>query len=76
MDKVKQKTIEKIRNAIARLSYGVKGKLEAFLLPRQMKHIDFMISEYEKNVKHNIAYYSSFQCIRTENIRDTYFTRL
>ena len=63
------KVLEKIGNAIAKLSYEVKDALEAFLLPQQSQHIDFMISEYEKNVKPSIADYNNFECMRAQDIR-------
>lgn len=63
------KVLEKIGNSIAKLSYEVKGKLEAYLLPQQMQHMDFMISEYEKNVKPTISDYDSFTWIKPKDIR-------
>lgn len=63
------KVLEKIGNSIAKLSYEVKGKLEAYLLPQQMQHMDFMISEYEKNVKPTVSDYDSFTWIKPKDIR-------
>ena len=63
------KVLEKIGNSIAKLSYEVKGKLEAYLLPQQTQHMDFMISEYEKNVKPSIDDYNNFTCIKPKDLR-------
>ena len=63
------KVLEKIGNSIAKLSYEVKGKLEAYLLPQQTQHMDFMISEYEKNVKPSVNDYNNFTCIKPKDVR-------
>jgi len=63
------KVLESIGNGIANLSYEVKGNLSAYLLPQQSQHMDFMVSEYEKNIKPKIEDYSNFTWIKPKDIR-------
>ncbi|EFW38919.1 MjaII restriction endonuclease [Treponema phagedenis F0421] len=63
------KVLESIGNAIAKLSYEVRGKLSAYLLPQQSQHMDYMISEYEKNIKPSVDDYNNFTCMMPKDIR-------
>ena len=63
------RVLEGIGNAIAKLSYEVKGNLASYLLPQQTQHMDFMISEYEKNIKPAISDYSTFSWMKPNDVR-------
>lgn len=63
------RVLEGIGNAIAKLSYEVKGKLDAYLLPQQTQHMDFMLSEYERNIKPTVSDYNNFTWMKPKDIR-------
>lgn len=63
------RVLEGIGNAIATLSYEVRGNLNAYLLPQQSQHMDYMISEYEKNIRPSVNDYNSFTWINPKDVR-------
>lgn len=63
------KVLERIGNAVAKLSYDVRGNINSFLLPQQSQHIDYIILEYEKHTKPQISDYSDFTCMIPADIR-------
>jgi len=63
------KVLENLGNAIAQLSYEVRGEIDSFLLPQQSQHMDYIISEYEKHVDPEVSNYSDFTCMIPKDIR-------
>lgn len=43
------KVLENLGNAIAKISYEVRGNIKSFLLPQQTQHIDYLMTAYEKH---------------------------
>lgn len=63
------KVLENMGNAIAKISYTVKGKIEAYLLPQQTQHIDFLMTAYEKrDAKPKVEDYEKFNCLIPSNL--------
>ena len=68
------KVLENMGNAIAKLSYDVKGRIDSYLLTQQSQHIDYLLSEYETNhTKPKVEDYSTFTCMHPKDI--TSFTK-
>lgn len=63
------RVLENIGNSIAKLSYDVRGNIESFLLPQQSQHMDYIILEYEKQVKPKVSDYNTFNCMIPSDIR-------
>lgn len=62
------KVLENMGNAIAKISYDVRGRIESFLLPQQTQHIDFLMTAYEKHDSlPRVADYQSFNCLTPQN---------
>lgn len=63
------KVLENMGNAIAKISYTVKGRIEAYLLPQQTQHIDYLMTAYEKrDAKPKVEDYEKFNCLIPSNI--------
>jgi MjaII restriction endonuclease. len=63
------KVLENMGNAIAKISYTVKGKIESYLLPQQTQHIDYLMTAYEKrDSKPKISDYINFNCLIPSNV--------
>lgn len=63
------KVLENMGNAIARISYTVKGKIESYLLPQQTQHIDFLMTAYEKrDARPRTEDYVNFNCLVPSNV--------
>lgn len=62
------KVFENMGNAIAKLSYEVRGSIDSFILPQQSQHIDYLMTEYNKRTTPNITDYKSFNCIIPKDI--------
>ncbi len=63
------KVLENMGNAIAKISYTVRGKIESYLLPQQTQHIDYLMTAYEKrDSKPRVADYMKFNCLIPSNV--------
>ncbi|MDF2540798.1 MAG: MjaII restriction endonuclease [Herbinix sp.] len=63
------KVLENMGNAIAKISYTVRGKIESYLLPQQTQHIDYLMTAYEKrDAKPKIEDYVNFNCLKPSNL--------
>ncbi|HWT27690.1 MAG TPA: TdeIII family type II restriction endonuclease [Mobilitalea sp.] len=63
------KVLENMGNAIAKISYTVKGRIESYLLPQQTQHIDYLMTAYEKrDAKPKVEDYEKFICLVPSNI--------
>lgn len=62
------KVLENMGNAIAKLSYTVKGSIDSFLLPEQKQHIANLMSSYEQHIKPEIVHYQENNFIIPPNI--------
>ena len=63
------KVLENMGNAIAKISYIVKGRIESYLLPQQTQHIDYLMTAYEKrDSKPSTRDYQSFNCLTPGNV--------
>ncbi len=63
------KVLENMGNAIAEISYTVRGRIESYLLPQQTQHIDYLMTAYEKrDAKPNISDYMNFNCLIPTNL--------
>ncbi len=63
------KVLENMGNAIAKISYTVKGKLTSYLLPQQTQHIDYLMTAYEKrDARPKIEDYANFNCLVPSNV--------
>ncbi len=63
------KVLENLGNAIAKISYDVRGNIESYLLPQQTQHIDYLMTAYEKHdSKPSINDYQRFTCLIPQNI--------
>lgn len=61
--------LENMGNAIANISYTVKGRIESYLLPQQTQHIDYLMTAYEKrDAKPRIEDYMNFNCLVPMNV--------
>ncbi len=61
--------LESLANAIANLSYDVKGKIDSYLLTQQSQHIDYLLNEYETyHTKPKITDYSTFTCMKPKDV--------
>lgn len=61
--------LENIGNAIAKLSYEVKGNIDSFLLPEQTQRIANILDNYvDRVVKPNTEHYSTFSTIYPRDI--------
>lgn len=65
------KILENIGNAIATLSYEVRGRIDSYLLPQQTQHIDYLLAEYDRHRKPLVSDYDTFSCVQPSNI-DSY----
>lgn len=63
------RVLENMGNAIAKLSYDVRGRIDSYLLTQQSQHIDYLLSEYENNhTKPKVEDYSLFTCMHPKDI--------
>jgi hypothetical protein len=63
------KVLENMGNAIAKISYTVKGRIESYLLPQQTQHIDFLMTAYEKrDASPKVEDYRNFNCLVPSNV--------
>ncbi|MBB2181421.1 TdeIII family type II restriction endonuclease [Lachnospiraceae bacterium MD1] len=63
------KVLENMGNAIAKISYTVRGRIESYLLPQQTQHIDYLMTAYEKrDAKPKVEDYLNFNCLVPSNI--------
>jgi hypothetical protein len=63
------KVLENMGNAIAKISFTVKGRIESYLLPQQTQHIDFLMTAYEKrDAKPSTRDYQNFNCLVPSNV--------
>lgn len=63
------KVLENMGNAIAKISYIVKGRIESYLLPQQTQHIDYLMTAYEKrDSRPNTRDYQYFNCLIPNNV--------
>ncbi|NLK75704.1 MAG: TdeIII family type II restriction endonuclease [Clostridiales bacterium] len=63
------KVLENMGNAIAKISYTVRGRIESYLLPQQTQHIDYLMTAYEKrDARPQVSDYVNFNCLRPSNI--------
>lgn len=63
------KVLENMGNAIAKISYTVRGRINSYLLPQQTQHIDYLMTAYEKrDAKPKVEDYENFNCLRPSNI--------
>lgn len=63
------KVLENLGNAIAAISYDVRGNIESYLLPQQTQHIDYLMTAYEKHDSYpKVQDYENFSCLRPKNI--------
>ncbi len=64
--------LENIGNAIAKISFETKGKIESYLLPAQQQKIDEIISSYTTDAENRVVpeseHYSGYTCIVPRNI--------
>lgn len=60
--------LENIGNAIAKLSYEVKGRIESYLLPQQTQHIDYLITSYNDHVLPQKEDYENFSWVKPRDI--------
>lgn len=57
------KVLENLGNAIAKITYEVRGNLKSYLLPQQTQHIDYLMTAYEKHDSiPNVDDYQNFVC--------------
>lgn len=62
------KVLENMGNAIARLSYTVKGSIDSFLLPEQKQHIANLANSYEAHSTPLISHYQQNNFIIPANV--------
>ena len=63
------KVLENMGNAIAKISYTVRGRIESYLLPQQTQHIDYLMTAYEKrDARPKIEDYMNFNCLIPSNL--------
>lgn len=63
------KVLENMGNAIAKISYTVKGRIESYLLPQQTQHIDYLMTAYEKrDARPKVSDYMNFNCLVPSNV--------
>jgi hypothetical protein len=63
------KVLENMGNAIAKISYTVRGRIESYLLPQQTQHIDYLMTAYEKrDSKPKVGDYVNFNCLTPSNV--------
>lgn len=63
------KVLENMGNAIAKISYTVRGRIESYLLPQQTQHIDYLMTAYEKrDARPKVSDYMNFNCLVPSNI--------
>jgi len=62
------KILENMGNAIAKLSYNVKGSIDSFLLPEQKQHIANLMNSYEQHINPEIKHYSEHNFIIPANV--------
>jgi len=63
------KVLENMGNAIAKISFTVKGRIESYLLPQQTQHIDYLMTAYEKrDAKPKVEDYQNFNCLVPSNV--------
>lgn len=63
------KVLENMGNAIAKISFTVKGRIESYLLPQQTQHIDYLMTAYEKrDARPKVEDYQNFNCLIPSNV--------
>lgn len=63
------KVLENMGNAIAKISYTVRGRIESYLLPQQTQHIDYLMTAYEKrDARPKVEDYMNFNCLVPSNV--------
>ncbi|MDF2485460.1 MAG: MjaII restriction endonuclease [Herbinix sp.] len=63
------KVLENMGNAIATISYSVRGRIESYLLPQQTQHIDYLMTAYEKrDARPSTTDYMNFNCLIPSNL--------
>jgi hypothetical protein len=63
------KVLENMGNAIAKISYTVRGRIESYLLPQQTQHIDYLMTAYEKrDARPKVSDYMNFNCLIPSNV--------
>ncbi len=63
------KVLENMGNAIAQISYEVRGRIESYLLPQQTQHIDYLMTAYEKHDSSpRTQDYQNFTCLIPQNL--------
>ena len=63
------KVLENMGNAIAKISYTVRGRIKSYLLPQQTQHIDYLMTAYEKrDSKPKVSDYINFNCLIPSNV--------
>lgn len=63
------KVLENMGNAIAKISYTVRGRIESYLLPQQTQHIDYLMTAYEKrDARPRTEDYMNFNCLIPSNL--------
>jgi hypothetical protein len=63
------KVLENMGNAIAKISYTVRGRIESYLLPQQTQHIDYLMTAYEKrDARPKAEDYMNFNCLVPSNL--------
>ena len=63
------KVLENMGNAIAKISYTVRGRIESYLLPQQTQHIDYLMTAYEKrDARPKTEDYMNFNCLIPSNL--------
>lgn len=60
--------LENVGNAIAKLSYEVKGRIESYLLPQQTQHIDYLMTVYNDHQTPKIEDYEKFSWVKPRDI--------
>ena len=60
--------LENIGNAIAKLSYEVKGRIESYLLPQQTQHIDYLMTVYNDHIAPKKEDYENFSWVKPRDI--------
>lgn len=60
--------LENIGNSIAKLSYEVKGRIESYIVPQQMQHIDYLITSYDEHVTPRKEDYEDFTWVKPRDI--------
>ncbi len=60
--------LESMGNAIAKVSYEVKGDIDSFILPEQLQQISTIVSHYENHEQPKVEHYSLYNPMIPKNI--------